>query len=130
MSLVLASSIPVLGLERICPRKGCPWPRIFCVLGLEPCVHDSTSIYYNKVKIRSDAYDFTHIKDRVLKLIISFLFSVLLTREWDGVGDFNNQITIIIGFDVQLMRQILWPSCWDKNFCLFLKITSKKLQEA
>ena len=30
-SLVLASSIPVLGLESVCPRKGCPWPwpRIF-----------------------------------------------------------------------------------------------------
>ena len=25
-SLALASSIPVLGLERVCPRKGCPWP--------------------------------------------------------------------------------------------------------
>ena len=27
----LASSIPVLGLERVCPQKGCPWPwpRIF-----------------------------------------------------------------------------------------------------
>ena len=47
LSLVsLASSIFVLGLERVCPRKGCPWPRIFfCVLGLglEPCVLDSTS---------------------------------------------------------------------------------------
>ena len=30
-SLALASSIPVLGLERVCPRKGCPWawPRTF-----------------------------------------------------------------------------------------------------
>ena len=30
-SLALASSISVLGLERVCPRKGCPWPwpRIF-----------------------------------------------------------------------------------------------------
>ena len=27
----LASSIPVLGLERVCLRKGCPWPRIFFV---------------------------------------------------------------------------------------------------
>ena len=29
--LSLASSIPVLGLESVCPRKGCPWPwpRIF-----------------------------------------------------------------------------------------------------
>ena len=50
-SLALASSIPVLGLESVCPRKGCPWPwpRIFfCVLGLglEPCVLDSTSECY------------------------------------------------------------------------------------
>ena len=30
-SLALDSSIPVLGLESVCPRKGCPWPwhRIF-----------------------------------------------------------------------------------------------------
>ena len=28
-SLALASSISVLGLERVCPRKGCPWPLIF-----------------------------------------------------------------------------------------------------
>ena len=29
----LASSIPVLGLESVCPRKGCPWPwpRMFSV---------------------------------------------------------------------------------------------------
>ena len=27
----LASSIPVLGHERVCPRKGCPWPWIFFV---------------------------------------------------------------------------------------------------
>ena len=29
----LASSIPVLGLEKVCPRKGCPWlwPQIFFV---------------------------------------------------------------------------------------------------
>ena len=47
-SWALASSIPVLGLVSVCPRKGCPWPwpRIFfCVLGLglglEPCVLDS-----------------------------------------------------------------------------------------
>ena len=25
-SLALASNIPVFGLERVCPRKGCPWP--------------------------------------------------------------------------------------------------------
>ena len=66
MSLGLASSIFVLGLERVCPWKGCswPWPReglslerlflalasdFFCVLGLglEPCVLDSTSAERN-----------------------------------------------------------------------------------
>ena len=30
-SLALASSIPILGLERVCPRKGCPWPWILFV---------------------------------------------------------------------------------------------------
>ena len=47
-SLALTSSIPVLGLKRVCPW---PWPRIFfCVLGLgfESCVHDSTSDQYFK----------------------------------------------------------------------------------
>ena len=31
MSLALASSIPVPDLEKVCPRKGWPWPRIFFV---------------------------------------------------------------------------------------------------
>ena len=37
-SLALASSVPVLGLERFCPRKGCPWPwpRIFLCPWLWP----------------------------------------------------------------------------------------------
>ena len=37
-SLALASSIPVLGLESVCPRKGCPWPwpRVFLCPWLWP----------------------------------------------------------------------------------------------
>ena len=44
-SLALASSNPVLGLERICPWKVYPRSWILCVLdlGLEPCVLDFTS---------------------------------------------------------------------------------------
>ena len=43
-SLALASSIPVLGLERVCPQKGCPWPWIFLCpwpwpLALRPRLH-------------------------------------------------------------------------------------------
>ena len=41
----LASSIPVLGLERVCLRKGCPWPKILFVSLASDlvCVLDSTS---------------------------------------------------------------------------------------
>ena len=49
----LARVFLVLGLERVCSRKSCPWPRIFfCVLGLglEPCVLDSTSNIMGKAK--------------------------------------------------------------------------------
>ena len=47
-SLALASTIPVLGLEKVCPRKVGSWPlpRIFfrvLGLGLEGCVLDSTT---------------------------------------------------------------------------------------
>ena len=39
------TSACVLALERVCPQKGCLWPRIFfCVLGLEPCALNSTSV--------------------------------------------------------------------------------------
>ena len=44
-SLALASSLPVLGLESVCPQKGCPWPwpRIFFVsLGLALSLVSST----------------------------------------------------------------------------------------
>ena len=42
-SLALASSIPVLGLESVCPRKGCPWPQIFFVaLALASSIVSST----------------------------------------------------------------------------------------
>ena len=49
----LALSIPVLGLEKVCPRKvgNWSWAQIFfCVLGLEPRVLDSTSTrkHFNK----------------------------------------------------------------------------------
>ena len=46
----LASSIPVLGLESVCPRNGCPWhwTRIFLCPWpwprLEPCVLNYTSV--------------------------------------------------------------------------------------
>ena len=44
-SLALASSIPVLGLESVCPRKGCPWPwpqTFFVFLALASSLVSST----------------------------------------------------------------------------------------
>ena len=79
LSLALASSIPVLGLEH-----SCPWPReclsserlslalasdFFCVLGLEPCVLDSTSGSYDIFhKTRLQYYMSISIKNACKKL--------------------------------------------------------------
>ena len=59
-SLALASSIPVLGLESVCPRKGCPWlwpwPRIFFVslaLTLASSLVSSTQPLLSLIWIRS-----------------------------------------------------------------------------
>ena len=52
----LALSIPVLGLESVCPRKGCLWPRIFLCpwpwpRALCPWLHlRSLVAWYNPVK--------------------------------------------------------------------------------
>ena len=53
-SLALASSIPVLGLESVCPRKGCPWPwpRIFFVsLALASSLVSSTPPLFINVSV-------------------------------------------------------------------------------
>ena len=56
-SLALASSIPVLGLESVCPRKGCPWPwpwpRIFFVsLALASSLVSSTPPLIIRLRFR------------------------------------------------------------------------------
>ena len=62
----LASSIPVLGLERICPREvgPCwPWPQIFlCAFGLslEGCVLHSTLVESNTFARTSRRNSFVH----------------------------------------------------------------------
>ena len=61
--LFLASSIPVLGLESIFPRKGCPWPRIFfvslassLVSSTPPLTRTFRVVAYNIAKVQSIAY--------------------------------------------------------------------------
>ena len=59
-SLALASSIPVLGLESVCPRKDCPWPRIFfvsLVLGLEhSCPWPRECLSSERLSLASDFF--------------------------------------------------------------------------
>ena len=79
-SLALASSITVVGLEGVSPRKGCPWPwpRIFFVsLALSlvsytpPLVLKVTKSYFAKIEI-SPTMHFTwfseHIRSHFFKL--------------------------------------------------------------
>ena len=67
--LALASSIPVLGLESVYPRKGCPcpWPRIFCVRGLEPYVLNSTSGILSPVVTKQQSAPKHHVRKLALK---------------------------------------------------------------
>ena len=60
-SLALASSVPVLGLKRFCPRKGCPWPwpRIFFVsLALASSLVSSTPPLINGSILEAESTTF------------------------------------------------------------------------
>ena len=64
--LALATSIPVLGIERVCPRKGCPWPwpRIFFVsLALASSLVSSTPHLLFCLMFIMTSY-FFHVKSR------------------------------------------------------------------
>ena len=74
-SLALASSIPVLGLESVCPRKGCPWPwpwpRIFFVsLALASSLVSSTPpLLYRLAEIT----EFSFSKTTFWQIMVLFL---------------------------------------------------------
>ena len=83
----LASSIPVLSVERVCPRKGCPWPRprIFCVLGLVwpralcprlhlcfksskiPCPRSRTALFFDLLKMGQPFFFFVRNFAEILR---------------------------------------------------------------
>ena len=82
LSLTFASTIPVLGRERVCPRKVGPWPQIFCEsLALASNVARSTPPLINIFK-------------RILLQLSNTLFSThtLVTFLWPWITRF----TIII----------------------------------
>ena len=80
-SLALASSIPVLGLESVCPRKGCPWPwpwpRIFFVsLALASSLVSSTPPLTSTMSLK------------LISKIRSWSNPELCLLEWSGVANF------------------------------------------
>ena len=91
-SLALASSIPVLGLERVCPRKGCPWPwpwpRIFFVslaLALASSLVSSTPPLLTRSSLflpRNSPFDCLYVKFQTLKLkdMIKFEFAKFIFK--------------------------------------------------
>ena len=77
-SLTLASSIPVLGLQRVCPRKGCPWPWIFFVsLVLASSLVSSTPLLQNMFFLKTCCSDFwiqiTKLYPTVAKMALKLL---------------------------------------------------------
>ena len=114
----LASSIPVHGLERVCPRKGFPWPRFFYVLVLEPCVLDSSS-----------ARDLFPMQ-RITKITTNILFAISLCSERTYCGfkkffcftDSNN-----LGKEVDLQNHIKAISSNFVGFNIFL-LTAKHIE--
>ena len=72
-SLALASSIPVLGLESVCSRKGCPWPwpRIFFVsLALASSLVSSTP------PLVDSSFSFLNLRKQYTNLKLKLLFMI------------------------------------------------------
>ena len=69
-SLALASSIPVLGLESVCPRKGCPWPwpwpRIFFVSLASSLVFSTPPLGAGTSKVKGGSFFKGHFQDCTL----------------------------------------------------------------
>ena len=84
-SLALASSIPVLGLESVCPRKGCPWPwpQIFFVsLALASSLVSSTppllkvALFRNQLRNVYSEKELENIHNKTIFL------AVFYARQW------------------------------------------------
>ena len=125
----LASSIPVLGLESVCSRKGCPWPwpRIFLVsLALASSLVSSTppllNANFDKLNELLTNYDILldiiAISETKLKLLQVYnaklseyhFYHKGTTTRWGGVGLFIKEslsISICKEFDLNI------PNCED-----------------
>ena len=106
-SLALASSIPVLGLESVCPRKDCPWP------WPRPCVLDSTSV--GKSKLVSSHQTNWIISRKELKA--AKLCSDLLLQAKDSLQDLNCSLHCCTDSQVVLG----WLTNPDLNLSRFVK---------
>ena len=90
--LALSSSIPVLGLERVCPRKGCPWPwpRIFFVsLALASSLVSSTPPLLITVKLMQITFKKSH--DRPTQFSIRIMLLKYYKYLMNQINSWQNQ---------------------------------------
>ena len=100
-SLALASSIPVLGLESVCPRKGCPLPRTFFVslalasslVSSTPPLPNSLIAFWVKARLK-----FRLVGCIALHVLVSFATSWLCEAGFSAVAviksKYRNRIDI------------------------------------
>ena len=104
-SLALPSSIPVLGLERVVSSEGLSLASdFFCVLGLEPCVFDSTSA--NKISIFY--LSTTNKKLQKIKKSISLDNTLFRTKKNRVFGDFRKNVGLLINSAVGQLENLAY----------------------
>ena len=102
MSLALASSISVRSLERVCPRKGCPWPRIFFVclaLSLASSLVSSTPPLCIAIFVNWHHSTFLYqSKQQMVLNAIRFFFSSLIANMATILINFQQKFALVRSF--------------------------------
>ena len=129
--LALASSIPVLGLEKVCPRKGCPWPWIFFVSLVSNLVSSTPPLLRNLPDIHNSCYNFV---EYIIRTISHHLNMNLTPQDVDIAHPLrkatNGKTLVIIKFVKRSHRNAIYQkkrllaSC---GLSLTESLTKKKL---
>ena len=117
----LASSIPVLGLESVCPRKGCPWPwpRIFLCPWPWPqalCPRLHLCLYSNRHCISLLRQVDKSVT--VIKRMGKFDWCAVIEKQWCNLWKRQNVLS--------LQQYLHYFKCKTKKFKTILKGSKRK----